>query len=128
MTTSSTETYFDALDRRGHEPLLEKASGTVRFDLAQAGGTEHWMVGIDRGDIHAAPCGADVLADCVVATDQSLFDGVLTGDVNAMAALVRGELTVDGDPELLVMFQRLVPGPIAARTAQRDMAADRRPS
>ena len=36
-----------------------------------------------------------------------------TGEVNALAGLLRGELTVEGDPELLVLFQRVFPGPRA---------------
>jgi hypothetical protein len=30
-----------------------------------------------------------------------------------MAALLRGELVVEGDPELLMLIQRLFPGPRA---------------
>ena len=33
MTDATTE-FFDDLDARGHEPLLEKATGTVRIDLS----------------------------------------------------------------------------------------------
>ena len=32
--TDSTAEFFHELDRRGHESLLEKATGSVRFDLA----------------------------------------------------------------------------------------------
>ena len=32
MADATTE-FFDALAERGHEPLLEKTTGTVRFDL-----------------------------------------------------------------------------------------------
>jgi hypothetical protein len=42
-----------------------------------------------------------------------LFDGVVTGQTNAMAALLRGEVTFDGDPELMLLFQRIFPGPPA---------------
>jgi hypothetical protein len=30
--------------------------------------------------------------------------------MNAFAAVLRGEVTVEGDPRLLVLFQRLLPG------------------
>jgi hypothetical protein len=32
--TDPTAEFFDELGRRGHEPLLEKATGTLRFDIA----------------------------------------------------------------------------------------------
>jgi hypothetical protein len=33
------------------------------------------------------------------------------GKVNAFAAALRGAIAVEGDPRLLVLFQRLLPGP-----------------
>jgi hypothetical protein len=36
----ATEGFFDALAKRGHEPLLHSASGTVRFDLVGGGSIE----------------------------------------------------------------------------------------
>ena len=50
-------------------------------------------------------------ADCVLRTDKALFDGIARGEVNAMAAILRGELAFEGDVQLLVLFQRLFPGP-----------------
>ena len=52
-------------------------------------------------------------ADCVVRGDKALFDGIAGGEVNAMAALLRGALTFQGDPELLVRLQRVFPSPPA---------------
>jgi hypothetical protein len=37
------------------------------------------------------------------------------GDVNALAAYLRGELALEGDPELLVLIQRVLPGPATTR-------------
>jgi putative sterol carrier protein len=33
------------------------------------------------------------------------------GKVNAFAAVLRGAIKIEGDPRLLVLFQRLFPGP-----------------
>ena len=38
--TDATAAFFDALVERGHEPLLEKATVTVRFDLKQGKKTD----------------------------------------------------------------------------------------
>src|SRR6266511_637094 len=72
--TAPTVKFFDNLSRRGHEPLLEKVSAKVRFDI----------------------------------TD--------------------GELTVDGDPELLVLAGRLFPGPPAGSSGREASARGRRSS
>jgi putative sterol carrier protein len=104
--------FFSELERRGREPLLQDATGTVRFDLVRGDEVEHWLVSLNAGD--ATVSRANVGADCVVRTDKALFDGIARGEVSAMAALLRGELTVDGDLELLQLFQRLFPGPSRA--------------
>jgi putative sterol carrier protein len=108
-----TVEFFDELVRRGHEPLLEKATGTVRFDLKDGKKTDHWLVTVARGDL--AVSRRNTRATCVVSTDRALFDGVASGKTNAMAALLRGAMTVEGDVQLLVLFQRLFPGSKRAR-------------
>jgi putative sterol carrier protein len=50
-------------------------------------------------------------ADCTIRATKQVFDGVAGGEVNATAAVLRGALVVEGDPELLTLFQRLFPGP-----------------
>ena len=53
----------------------------------------------------------NVKADCVVRVDKKLFDGIAAGEVNAFAALLRGTVDIEGNPELIVLFQRLFPSP-----------------
>ena len=111
--TDPTAGFFLELGSRGHEPLLaDVAAATVRFDITRARHTDRWFLGIDKGDL-AVSTVDDAQADCVISADRVLFDGIATGAVNAMAALLRGELSFDGDPELLVLCQRLFPGPPA---------------
>jgi hypothetical protein len=47
--TDPTAEFFHELDRRGREPLLEKAIGSVRFDLADGRRIDRWLVSLDRG-------------------------------------------------------------------------------
>jgi predicted lipid carrier protein YhbT len=101
-----TATFFQELGRRGHDPLLEKANGTIRFDLGGDGKLEHWLVRLDGGAVTVSRRRAR--ADCVARADKALFDAFARGEANAMAAVLRGELTFDGDPELLVRFQRVL--------------------
>jgi hypothetical protein len=53
---------------------------------------------------------------------------MMRGEVNAMAAYLRGELILEGDPELLVLFQRVLPGPAtaSARRGSTGRGRDRR--
>jgi putative sterol carrier protein len=112
----ATAGFFHELGRRGHEQLLEKATGTIRFDLAGGTTTEHWLVALDKGDVSVSR--KNVVADCVVRTDRTVFDAMVTGDVNGMATYLRGELTFEGDPEFLVLFQRVLPAPAPATRAR----------
>jgi putative sterol carrier protein len=124
--TSSTEEFFDELVRRGHEPRLEKVSGTVRFDLENGNGVERWLVTVDKGDISVSRKNGK--ADAVMRTDKALFDRILTGEVNAMAATLRGLLTIEGDRELLVLIQRLFAGTPTTRQPRSTVDAGRRQS
>jgi putative sterol carrier protein len=108
-----TKEFFDELNRRGHEPLLEKASATVRLDLTRGRETEHWFMLIDHGDIRVSHNMA--AADCVVKFDAAVFDDLARGRANAMAAVLRGTPHVEGDMGLLVLLQRLFPGPQGTR-------------
>jgi putative sterol carrier protein len=121
-----TTAFFDELGRRGHEPLVEKVSGTLRFDLVRGERIDHFFVTMKKGDI--AISNQDAEADCVIRTEGSVFDGIVSGEVNAMAAMLRGTLAYEGDPQLLLLFQRLFPGPAASRGPGAPAGDERRPS
>jgi putative sterol carrier protein len=113
--------FFERLGRSGHEPLLAQASGTARFDLESGKRREYWVISIKRGDV--AVSRKKVAADCVVHMDRALFDQMAAGKANAMAALQRGRVVIEGNPELLVMVQRLFPGPPGSRGRAEPIAA-----
>jgi putative sterol carrier protein len=105
--------FFDGLGRLGHEPLLERVKGTLRFDLEGGdGATTHWFVAIDRGDI--AVSHKNVKADTIVRTSGALFQRLVTGETNAVTAVLRGLVGIDGDPSLLLRFQRALRGRISS--------------
>ena len=58
----------------------------------------------------------DAAADCVISADIGTFDEILTGHMNAMAAVLRGAVGVEGKVVLLTALQRLFPGTSAAAT------------
>ena len=114
----ATADFFNALAERGHEPLLESATGTVGFELADGKKTERWLVSIDKGDLTVSH--RNLGADCTLRAKKSLFEKMAGGTVNATAAVLRGEVMLEGDWELMVLFQRLFPGPPGSRRPTTD--------
>jgi hypothetical protein len=99
--------FLEQVGACGHQPLLAKARGVLGIELLTGGDTDRWFVSMDRGDVAVSQ--DESAPDCIVRMDRALFDGMIRGEVNAMAALLRGEITVEGERELLLMFQRLMP-------------------
>ena len=103
--TSRTAEFFAELGRRGHEPLLEKAKGVIRFEIADNGRTERWIVAIDHGDIDVSR--RNVVGDCTLRLPRALFEQIAEGEANPMAAMLRGAYQAEGDWRLLLLAQRL---------------------
>ena len=120
----ATAEFFDSLVERGHEPLLEKATFTVRFDLKQGKKTDHWLVSVVDGDI--AVSRQNLPADCVASADKALFDDIVSGKTNALAAMLRGAVSIEGDTQPLVLLQRLFPGQSRSRRRRPTAAPARR--
>ena len=109
---ASTEAFFDELAERGHEPLLEKVSGSLRFDAVDGKKTERWLVTVAKGDIRVSR--QNRRADAEIRLPRTLLDELVRGEANALSALLRGAVDVAGDVSLLVLFQRFLPGPPSA--------------
>jgi hypothetical protein len=109
MTVTSEE-FFEELARRGHEPMLARLRATLRWDIVDGGRTEYWLVGIDQGVVEVRRSDEPVgRPDCVISAERAVCDDVVSGRTSALAALLRGAATVTGDPELMVLAQRLFP-------------------
>ena len=104
----ATAEFFGELARRGHEPLLQKVTGTFRFEVTGER-AEHWLVGVKKGDVTVSR--GTVKADAVVRADRK--------EMNALAATLRGAAVIQGDLGLLAGFQRLFPGPPGAKSTAR---------
>jgi len=107
-SASSAQDFFDSLPNRGREPLLAKASGTLRFDAVDDGRVEHWYVTMANGEVSVSRKNAK--ADAVIRLSRALLDEIVTGRANAMAALLRGAIIPEGDPALMLRFQRIFSG------------------
>jgi putative sterol carrier protein len=111
-----TAAFLEQLAQRGQDPLLEKASGTVRLELVGGKRVDTWLVTVEHGRLAVA--NEDRPADLTMRAEKAVFDGLASGKVNPVAALLRGALTIEGDWELAVLIQRLFPGPPAKRASR----------
>ena len=87
--------------------LLEGRSGTVLVELKNGEKAEakRWYVTIHRGDVSVSRSGSK--PDCVLRTDSKTFEAIVTGKLNAMPALLRGLVEMEGRVDLMVALQTL---------------------
>jgi SCP-2 sterol transfer family len=102
------EAFFEQLSV-GPGSLPPRASGSLRVDLESGATTERWFLTIGKGAVSVSHRNAK--ADAVIRTSKDVFEGIVAGKVNAMAGALRGVVSLEGDPTLLVLFQRALPGP-----------------
>jgi hypothetical protein len=107
--TGATERLFAGLGQRGHEPLLEHLDGILRFEISDGERTDEWSVRTERGDVQVSRERVD--ADCVVRGTRALFEDLADRRTGGITAMLRGELMFDGDPEMLVLVQRIFKAP-----------------
>jgi hypothetical protein len=112
-----TDRFFDELAQRGHEPLLRKARGTVKFEIVDGKRVDRRFVAIDKGDITVSR--RSVASDGAFRVDKAVFESIASGRSNPIAAVLRNELALQGDWRLLVLVQRLFPGPPKGRPSRR---------
>ena len=104
-----TAAFFDELATRTDEPLLRKATGAAQLEIVDGRTVRRWVLEVDKGRISVRK--GSGAATCVMRADKAVFDKIATGKLNAVAAVLRGDLAVDGDWRLLVRMQRLFPSP-----------------
>ena len=117
------EEFFERLTRSVPD-RLRRADGSLRIDLTSGTTTERWFVTMHGGDVSVSHRNAK--ADSVIRTSKDQFEGMVTGRVNAMSAALRGVVSLEGDPSLLVLFQRALPGPPSTATGDGAAATGRR--
>jgi putative sterol carrier protein len=114
--TDAASGFFERL-RGEHVALPTRATGVMRFEIVDGKRTESWLVAVDKGEVQVSR--GKGKADSVLRGDRALFNGMASGEVNAFAAALRGAVVIEGDPRLLVLFQRLLPGPPSRGTRRR---------
>jgi putative sterol carrier protein len=117
----ATREFFETLDTRRDDPALRNLSGTLRFDLRGDKAVDSWFVKVGDGKVTAKRGKAK--ADCLATMDSDLFEALVRGEVNAISAALRGDVEIEGQPALLLAFQRLFPGPPSDRRDRAEAGA-----
>ena len=108
---ATTRRFFEALGARGHEPLLEKATGTLRFDLDErASGPSAGSSAIEKGDIAVSRRSGQGRRRRPRPTGRSSTSWRADGRTR-WPRCCAASIERRGRPQLLVLFQRLSPEP-----------------
>ncbi len=109
-----TESTVDFVHQLGSaaSALPPRYHGSLRFDVACDSRTEHWGLIFDHGRVEVFR--DDRVTDCVVRTNRDMFDRMLSGRGGLYAALLRNQVSVEGDLTLLTPLRMLLPGPPGA--------------
>ncbi|RLP91812.1 MULTISPECIES: SCP2 sterol-binding domain-containing protein [unclassified Micromonospora] len=111
--TEVTERFFASLPARAPEVLGGLADGTLQIELTTGDLTEHWLVRMRPGFVqvgrHRGP------ADAIWYSSAVLFDRLVTGEAQGVAAVLRNESTFSGNVVLFLAFRRFFPDPPGTR-------------
>jgi hypothetical protein len=114
--------FFAALAEPGHLATFAGESATLRFDIGDGKDIERWHVTVNKGDVTVTRQNRS--ADAVVRIQRPHFEAIVSGRLNAQAALLRGLLTCEGSVSALMMFQRCLPGPPGSTGWAAPISAD----
>jgi ubiquinone biosynthesis protein UbiJ len=101
--------FLASLEGRPEVRLLRHAAGTLRIEVVADPQVEPWLVTVGDGRVAVSRSHGE--ADAVLRGEQATLERLVTGEANAMAAVLRGAVEVEGDLGLVILFQRLFPGP-----------------
>lgn len=109
LVSDPVSRFFAELAQPGHLATFEGESATLRFDVVEGQHADRWYVTVVNGGVSVTRRGSP--ADVVVRIRRPDIEAILTGRLNAQAALLRGLMTFEGNVAALMMFQRCLPGP-----------------
>ena len=103
MTYESAEQFFSRLGSNPGSSRATDLTASYRFDIEGAGS---WRVDVDDGAVTVST--SQDPADCVIATDEGTFLGVVNGEQNPMGAFMTGKIRVEGDMGLALGLRDLL--------------------
>ncbi|MEH1027816.1 SCP2 sterol-binding domain-containing protein [Micromonospora sp. DT68] len=111
--TEATERFFESLPARGPTILRGLVEGTLQIDLEDGQQSEHWLVRMQPGAVRSARERGP--ADAIWYCRAALFDKLITGEAQGIAAVLRNESTFSGNVVLFLAFRRFFPNPPGTR-------------
>ncbi|WP_030490115.1 SCP2 sterol-binding domain-containing protein [Micromonospora chokoriensis] len=111
--TEAVERFFEALPSRAPDILGGLADGTLQIDLGDDHRTEHWLVRMRPGSVQVTRGRGP--ADAIWYSSAALFDRLITGEAQGVAAVLRNESTFSGNVVLFLAFRRFFPSPPGTR-------------
>jgi len=102
MTYESAEQFFSQLGSNS-DSRATNLTASYRFDIEGAGS---WRVAVDDSAVTVST--SQDPADCVIATDEGTFLGVVNGEQNPMGAFMTGKIRVEGDMGLALGLRDLL--------------------
>ncbi|MEV7330861.1 SCP2 sterol-binding domain-containing protein [Micromonospora sp. NPDC093244] len=111
--TEATERFFESLPARAPAVLRGLADGTLQIDLGTGNRTEHWLVRMRPGAVEVSRNRGP--ADAIWYSSVELFDRLIAGEAQGIAAVLRNESTFSGNVVLFLAFRRFFPDPPGTR-------------
>ncbi len=122
--------FFASLTQPGHIATFAGESASIRFDVVDGANIDRWHLTINKGVVTVTR--QNRAADAVARVERRYLEAIVTGRLNAQAAMLRGLVTCEGNIAALMMFQRCLPGPPGstgrvAPISSKTVMAERRP-
>jgi len=108
MANDSIERFFAGLQTNERMPALEPFTGTILLEVQDGRHTTCYVLSIARGALKVERGRPDA-AHCTVRAQAETLDDIMNGRMNALQALLRGVVEVEGSGILLAALRRLLP-------------------
>ncbi|SCE86642.1 SCP2 sterol-binding domain-containing protein [Micromonospora chokoriensis] len=111
--TEAAERFFESLPARAPDVLVGLPEGTLQIDLGSDHQVEHWLVRMRAGSVQVSRERGP--ADAIWYSSAALFDRLISGEAQGVAAVLRNESTFSGNVVLFLAFRRFFPNPPGTR-------------
>ncbi|MGN9810637.1 SCP2 sterol-binding domain-containing protein [Micromonospora sp. BQ11] len=111
--SEAIERFFESLPARAPGVLRAPVAGTLQIDLSRGNETIHWLVRMGPGRIEVSQARGP--ADAIWYNSEDLFERLVTGRAQAIAAVLRNESTYSGNVSLFFALRRFFPDPPGTR-------------
>jgi putative sterol carrier protein len=103
VTYESAQQFFDELAANADASRVSDLTASYRFDIEGAGS---WRVNVQAGAVTVEQ--SQEPADCMIATDEQTFLGVVQNQLSPIGAFMTGKIRVEGDMGLALRLRELI--------------------